>query len=117
MKTILFIHGMFLNPKSWEHWTAYFEQWDYHCISPAWPFHEGEPSALRRHIPAGLGALSLTTVVDEFARIAASQPEPPIVIGHSMGGLVAQILETRGLAEAAVCISSVAPNAMLTLDW
>ena len=117
MKTILFIHGMFLNPKSWEKWVSYFEERNYRCLAPAWPFHEGEPSALRRDIPDGVGTLPLKAVIDEFARVAAAQSEPPIVIGHSMGGLVAQILENRGLAEAAICISSVAPNAMLTFDW
>ena len=94
---------MFLNPKSWEKWIHYFEQRDYHCIAPAWPFHEGEPSSLRRNIPRGVGNLALETVIDEFARIASSQNEPPIAIGHSMGGLIAQVLENRGLLEAAVC--------------
>jgi pimeloyl-ACP methyl ester carboxylesterase len=117
MKTILFVHGMFLNPKSWEKWTDYFTDRGYHCLAPAWPFHEGEPEQLRRSVPNGVGSLALKTVVDEFTRIAGSLPEPPIVIGHSMGGLIAQLLENRGLAEAAVCISSVAPNKMLTVDW
>lgn len=115
--TILFIHGMFLNPRSWGPWMKFFGSRGFRCLAPAWPFHEGEPADLREHVPEGLGTLHLEAVIDHFSRIAGTEAEKPIVIGHSVGGLVAQHLVARGLATAAVCISSVAPNAMLSLDW
>lgn len=116
MKTIIFIHGMFQNPKSWENWIAYFNKKGYKCIAPAWPYHEGEPSGLRKDPDPELGNLRLQTIVDEFAKIA-SKTEDDILIGHSVGGLIAQILVNKGLAKAGVCISSVAPNRMLSFDW
>jgi pimeloyl-ACP methyl ester carboxylesterase len=117
MKTIVFVHGMFLNPKSWSSWVSYFEERGYRCIAPAWPLHEGEPSALRARPPAGLGTLSLDTIVEHIASIVSELPERPIVIGHSVGGLIVQLLAARGLIEAGVPISSVAPNKMLAFDW
>jgi pimeloyl-ACP methyl ester carboxylesterase len=87
-KTIVFIHGMFQNPKSWEKWIAYFTKKGYDCIAPAWPMHEGSPANLRDNPPAGLGDLGLQTIVDEMERVVRSLPEPPIVIGHSVGALV-----------------------------
>jgi pimeloyl-ACP methyl ester carboxylesterase len=116
-KTIVFIHGMFQNPKSWEKWIAYFTEKGYECIAPAWPLHEGEPTDLRNNPPAGLGDLGLQTIVDEMERIVRALPEPPIVIGHSVGGLIVQLLTQKGLVEIGVPISSVAPNAMLAFDW
>ena len=115
--TLLFIHGMFLNPKSWDRWVKFFEHRGYRCLAPAWPLHEGEPAELRAHVPPGLGELGLDAVIDRFAGIAAAQPEKPILIGHSLGGLIVQVLIQQGLGAAGVCISSVAPNKMLSLDW
>ncbi len=117
MKTIVFVHGMFLNPKSWTRWISYFEERGYRCLALAWPLHEGEPSDLRANVPSGLGELSLNTIVDHISAIVSALPERPIVIGHSVGGLITQILASRGLIEAGVPISSVAPNAMLSFDW
>ncbi|MDN3583441.1 alpha/beta hydrolase [Mucilaginibacter flavus] len=117
MKTIVFIHGMFQNPKSWEKWIAYFEAKGYNCIAPAWPLHEGEPADLRNNPPAGLGDLHLQTIVDHMERVITALPEKPIVIGHSVGGLITQLLTAKGLVEMGVPISSVAPNAMLAFDW
>ena len=117
MKTIVFIHGMFQNPKSWEKWIAYFNEKGYNCIAPAWPMHIGSPTDLRENPPAGLGDLHLLTIVDEMERVIASLPEKPILIGHSVGGLIVQLLVQRGLAEIGVPIDSVAPNAMLAFDW
>src|ERR1700761_8284004 len=115
--TIVFIHGMFQNPKSWEKWIAYFNEKRYNCIAPAWPLHDGNPADLRNHPPAGLGDLHLQTIVDEMERVVSSLPEKPIVIGHSVGGLVTQLLTQKGLVDTGVPISSVAPNAMLAFDW
>jgi pimeloyl-ACP methyl ester carboxylesterase len=114
---IIFIHGMFLNPKSWEHWIPYFENLGYSCIAPAWPLHEGDPTELRIHQPAGLGSLTLRDVLSRFREIVSIESEAPIVIGHSMGGLVMQKLAADGLIRAGVGISSVTPNRMLAADW
>jgi len=117
MKTIVFIHGMFQNPKSWNKWIEFFSAKGYNCIAPAWPMHEGEPIELRHNPPAGLGDLHLQTIVDEMEDIVTSLDERPILIGHSVGGLIVQLLVEKGLAEIGVPISSVAPNAMLAFDW
>ena len=115
--TIVFIHGMFQNPKSWEKWINFFSEKGYNCLAPAWPKHEGDPAELRNNSPAELGDLHLQTVVDEIERVVSSQTEKPILIGHSVGGLIVQLLVEKGLADAGVAIDSVAPNAMLSFDW
>lgn len=117
MKTIVFVHGMFQNPKSWDKWIAYFTQKGYNCIAPAWPLHEGDPAELRRNPPENLGDLELSTILAEIESVVRKQPEPPIVIGHSVGGLIVQLLVAKGIVDIGVPISSVAPNAMLAFDW
>jgi pimeloyl-ACP methyl ester carboxylesterase len=116
-KTIVFIHGMFQNPRSWEQWIKYFEARGYKCISPAWPFHGGDPADLRLNVPEGLGNLRLETVIDFYTDIVSPLPSKPILIGHSVGGLIVQKLLNKGLGELGVAISSVAPNSMLVLNW
>jgi pimeloyl-ACP methyl ester carboxylesterase len=116
-KTIVFIHGMFQNPESWDKWINHFNQKGYECIAPAWPLHDGSPVDLRDNPPAGLGDLHLQPIVDHFEKIVSALPEKPILIGHSVGGLIVQLLVQKGLAEMGVPIDSVAPNAMLALDW
>jgi len=115
--TIVLIHGMFQNPVSWKNWISFFESKDYDVIAPAWPLHEGSPEMLRENPPIGLGELELDTIITSIETLICSLPEKPIVIGHSVGGLIAQILVNRGLAKIGVAISSVAPNAMVTFDW
>jgi pimeloyl-ACP methyl ester carboxylesterase len=117
MKTIIFIHGMFQNPKSWDNWIAFFTDRGYNCIAPPWPKHEGEPADLRNYPPEGLGDLELKTIIDNFETLIRVQDEPPILIGHSVGGLIVQLMVAKGLADLGVAIASVAPNAMLAFDW
>jgi pimeloyl-ACP methyl ester carboxylesterase len=115
-RTIMFVHGMFLNPKSWEAWKGYFEREGFNCITPAWPLHEGEPATLREKVPQGLGELSLAAVVESMERTAA-QYDDLILVGHSVGGLIVQILIHKGLGRLGIPICSVAPNRMLSFDW
>jgi pimeloyl-ACP methyl ester carboxylesterase len=114
--TIIFIHGMFLNPRSWGEWVAYFGHRGFHCKTPHWPFHEGDPAELRRAPPPGLGELDLKTVVDEMRRVA-EEHENPILVGHSLGGLIVQRLINEGIGSMGIAICSVTPNRMLSFDW
>ncbi|WP_316831726.1 alpha/beta hydrolase [Pedobacter aquatilis] len=116
MKDIIFIHGMFQNPKSWGKWADFFSAKGFNCIIPAWPMHEGEPSALRQNPPAGLGDLHLDDIITEIETLVLKH-DKPIVIGHSVGGLIVQLLINRDVASAGIAIDSVAPNAMLDFDW
>ncbi len=116
MKNIVFIHGMFQNPKSWEKWVSYFSGKGYSCSAPAWPLHEGVPAELRANPPADLGDLELQTILDAMA-LEVGKYDQPIVIGHSVGGLIAQLFVAKGIAGVGVAIDSVAPNAMLDFDW
>lgn len=116
-ETVIFIHGMFQNAQSWDNWVSLFSDRGFDCIANSWPLHEGQPSELREHPPAGLGDLRLGTVIDSYVKLIGDRDIKPIVIGHSVGGLVAQKLVELRLASSAVAICSVAPNRMMTLDW
>jgi len=116
-KKILFVHGMFQNSRSWDRWAGFFSEHGFACSAPDWPCHAGEPAELRENIPPGLGQLTLEEVVDSIAAECDQTGDLPIVIGHSVGGLIAQILAARNLASAAICISSVAPNDLIAADW
>jgi pimeloyl-ACP methyl ester carboxylesterase len=94
--TIMLIHGMFLNPRSWEPWQRYFQGKGYDCIAPAWPLHAGEPAALRSNPPARWGRLSLDSVI-ETMRGAAAPYDDLILIGHSVSGLIVQKLLSQGI--------------------
>ncbi len=116
MPHVVFIHGMFMNPASWQQWLADFRAHGYQCVAPAWPGHEGEPAALRANIPADLGKLRLAEVIDTFRSVVRNLPQPPVLIGHSMGGLIVQKLVAEGLAKAGVCIDSAAPNGAISFQ-
>jgi len=116
MTTIVFVHGLFQNPKSWNRWLEYFTERGYECVAPAWPLHDGDPQNLRSNPPPGLGELGLDEIVASIESVV-SRYDQPIVIGHSVGGLITQLLLAKGLLSAGVAISSVAPNAMLDFDW
>lgn len=116
MTDIIFVHGMFQNPKSWEKWLPRFTAGGDNVVAPAWPLHEGEPRDLRANPPEGLGDLSFADVIASIEAVVRGY-DRPIMIGHSVGGLLTQIMLDRGLLSAGVAISSVAPNRMIDLDW
>jgi len=113
---LVFVHGMFQNAKSWSNWVSLFSARGYRCHAPSWPLHDGEPSTLRANPPAGLGKLSLDAVIASI-EATVTQLDRPVMIGHSVGGLITQLFVNRGLVSAGVAINSVAPNAMLDFDW
>ena len=109
-KTLLFIHGMYMTPKCWENWRDHFQAEGYRCLAPGWPGRDLSVDTLRRkHPDPTLGALRLKEVVDHFTDLRLTLDEMPILIGHSMGGLVAQLILQKGIASAAIAISSAPP--------
>src|SRR4051794_15782082 len=115
-QTILLIHGMWMTPLSWEHWSSHYSDRGHRVLAPAWPGLEAEPEQLRRD-PSPLRNLSITDVVDHYDKIIRGLDRPPIIIGHSFGGLFTQILADRGRGAAAVALGTGAPRGVLRLPY
>lgn len=116
-KTIVFVHGLFQNPKSWDAWKQYFHARDYICHAPPYPYHEGYPRELRENIDARLGALTFKQVTEQLSRFVDKLPEKPILVGHSMGGLVVQKLVSTDRGVAGVCIDTAPPRGVFSFKW
>jgi pimeloyl-ACP methyl ester carboxylesterase len=117
-KTILFITGAFVTNSGWDEWRKYFEERGYKTYAPAWPFKDASAAELRsRHPDKQLASLTFKQLVDYHADFAAKLSEKPILIGHSTGGLIAQLLHQRGLGAACVAYHSVPPKGVLTMKW
>jgi alpha-beta hydrolase superfamily lysophospholipase len=108
-QTIVLIHGMWMTPLSWERWASHYSDRGHHVLAPAWPGLEVEPEELRRD-PSPLRGLGITDVVDHYNRIIRGLDRPPIIIGHSFGGLYAQLLLDRDLGAAGVAMDTGAPK-------
>ena len=113
-KTIVFIHGLFLNNQSWDEWKDFFEAEGYTCYAPANPGHEGNPTELRAKPPLGLEDVTFEDWIKNLEQLIDKLPEKPILIGHSFGGLTAQKLVESGKAEAAILISSAPPKGTIS---
>ena len=116
-KTIVFIHGLFMNPKSWANWVVYFEAKGYTCYAPAFPYHEGNPLDLRNDINSFLPKLTIGDVVKSYEEFIDTLPEKPIIIGHSVGGFITQKLLELNKAAAGICIDSAPPAGVFTFKW
>jgi pimeloyl-ACP methyl ester carboxylesterase len=117
-KNIVFIHGMFMTPLCWEEWVPYFNKKGYKATAPAWPGRDRPIAALRAaHPDPALGKLTLTDVLAAFTLQIRLMKEKPILIGHSMGGLIVQLLLRDGLGEAGVAIDSAPPAGVFSPKW
>jgi pimeloyl-ACP methyl ester carboxylesterase len=115
-KTILLIHGMFMTPRSWEPFRGYYEARGYRVLTPPWPRMKGEVEDIRRD-PSALNGLGTIEIVDHYENIVREQDQPPIIMGHSVGGLFVQMLLDRGLGAVGVGIDAAAPKGVLRLPW
>jgi pimeloyl-ACP methyl ester carboxylesterase len=118
-KTIVFVTGAFVTHLGWDPWKEYFESKGYTTVAPAWPYKDSPVEFLRDRQPydTDLAALTLAELVDHYAEIVRKLPEKPIVIGHSLGGLITQIIVNRGLAAAGVAIHSVPPLGVFPYEF
>ncbi|HZY81585.1 MAG TPA: alpha/beta hydrolase [Cyclobacteriaceae bacterium] len=109
-RTIVLIHGMFVNNTSWNEWKKFFEELGYTVHAPANPGHSGDPAELRKNIHPDLTKTGFEDVVMNVAKLIDTLPEKPIVIGHSMAGLAVMKLVEMGKAVAGVSIDGAPPK-------
>lgn len=119
-KTVVFVTGAFVTHLGWEPWKQYFQEKGFTTYNPSWPGKEGNPQQQRAKHPLGnktLTDLTLAQLVDHYANFIKKLPEKPIIIGHSLGGLVTQILINRGLGAAGIAIHSVPPQGVIPYEF
>lgn len=118
-KTIVFITGAFVSRHGWRAWQSYFESKGYKTIAPAWPHKDASAAELRNRQPndTALASLTLTELIDHYAAIVKALPEKPILIGHSLGGMITQILLNRDLAEAGIAIHPAPPLGVFPYEF
>lgn len=120
-KTIVFITGAFIHHSCWDEWKSYFAGEQCSCVAPPWIYKDA-PCAedLRKRHSDGnsdLAFLSFRELVEYYSKICLQQPEKPIIIGHSLGGLIAQILINRDIGAAGVAIHSFPPRGVLPYEF
>lgn len=107
---VMFIHGAFMTPESWTPMRNYFMEQGYETIAPAWPYHNNHMETLRSNASPNLGKLGLSEIVEHYESMIRALPEKPILIGHSFGGLITQILMDRNLGAVGIAVDPAAPK-------
>ena len=111
---VMFVHGLWLLPSSWDRWAELFEAAGYIAVTPGWP-DDPETTAQASEHPEVFAGKSIGQVADHFGAIASSLTRKPAIIGHSFGGLLTQILAGRGLAAVSVAIDPAPFRGVLPL--
>src|SRR5438270_9856454 len=111
---VVFIHGLWLLPSSWERWAAVFEAAGLTALTPGWPDDPETVEEANAH-PEVLAHKTVGQVADHFERIIRGLRRKPAIVGHSFGGLLTQILAGRGLASASVAIDPAPFRGVLPL--
>ena len=111
---VVFIHGLWLLPSSWDRWATVFEEAGYVALTPGWPDDPETVEEANEH-PEVFAGKTVGQVADHFAEVIGRLDTKPAVIGHSFGGLLTQILAGRGLAAASVAIDPAPFRGVLPL--
>jgi pimeloyl-ACP methyl ester carboxylesterase len=113
---LMLIHGAWLSSRSWETFTEYFRNRGFAVSAPEWPRKRGDVEELREATDEIKG-LGLTEIVDHYEGQIQALDEPPVLIGHSFGGLIVELLLDRGLGRAGVAMSPAPPKGILVLPF
>jgi pimeloyl-ACP methyl ester carboxylesterase len=113
---IVLVHGLWMTPLSWEYWAHHYTERGYSVYAPSWPGMERDIRALRR-TPETYAQIGIRQIVDHYEQLVVELGEPPILIGHSFGGLVVQELLDRGLGACGVAIASAPIKGIWTLPY
>ncbi len=113
-RTIVFVHGLWLHAESWDRWVEFFRGHGYHAVAASWPGDGATTEASRRN-PAALAGHGVAEIADHVAQQLQAFDRPPVLIGHSFGGLLVQNLLGRNLAAAAIAIDPAPIKGVLEL--
>jgi non-heme chloroperoxidase len=111
---VVFIHGLWLLPSSWDRWAALFKESGYAPLTPGWPNDPGTVEEAREH-PEVFANKTIGQVADHYASVIELLDKKPAVVGHSFGGLLAQMIAGRGLSAATVAIDAAPFRGVLPL--
>jgi len=114
LQPVVFIHGLWLLPSSWDRWAAVFEEAGYTALSPGWPDDPDTVEEANAH-PEVFAHKTVGQVADHFADVIGRLDKKPAVVGHSFGGLLTQIVAGRGLSAASVAIDPAPFRGVLPL--
>jgi alpha-beta hydrolase superfamily lysophospholipase len=113
---LMLIHGAWLSSRSWENFADYFQKRGFAVSAPEWPRKQGDVEELRAAADE-LKGLGLEEIVDHYEEQIRALAEPPVLIGHSFGGLIVELLLDRGLGRAGVALSPAPPKGILVLPF
>jgi pimeloyl-ACP methyl ester carboxylesterase len=116
LQPVVFIHGLWLLPSSWDRWVTLFEEAGFTALTPGWPDDPDTVEEANAH-PEVFANKSVGQVADHFDEVIRALDKKPIVIGHSFGGLLTQILAGRGLSVASVAIDPAPFQGVLPLPF
>ena len=111
---VVFIHGLWLLPSSWDRWAAVFAEAGYTPLTPGWPDDPATVAEAKEH-PEAFAHKTVGQVADHYAEVIGKLKKKPAVIGHSFGGLLTQIMAGRGLAKVSVAIDPAPFRGVLPL--
>jgi non-heme chloroperoxidase len=111
---VVFVHGLWLLPSSWDRWRPVFEEAGYTTLAPGWPDDPNTVEEANRH-PEVFAHKTVGQIADHYEDVIAKLSKKPAIIGHSFGGLLTQILAGRGLSAASVAIDPAPFRGVLPL--
>lgn len=117
-RTIIFITGAFISHICWKEWIVFFEDKGYKVVAPPWPYKNETAVVLRQaHSESKIAAIRLIFLLDYYTEIIDKLPEKPILIGHSYGGLLTQLLLQKELGSVGICINSIPPGNLMHCNF
>lgn len=112
-RTVVFVHGAWVTPACWDEFRGRFEERGYRCLAPPWPYDDRPIAELRAAPAKELAGVGVGEIVEHYASIVRGLDQPPVLVGHSFGGLFVQMLLDRGLGAAGVAIDPAPPRGVV----